>query len=208
MIDDFELEGDSPIAGSSGTKPARKGGKPKGWKKPVTAMTNGRFVEKDLYLFVPKETIAESDRERFISLCDAMILDLGADSMKEADLEEVALYYRDRIYSDRMYRSFAEADGITDSNMIAQIEKLNKSLEQRKSNLGARFVDRGKQRKDNSTSSLVDLLNRFIDTPAQVMAEGIAKASEIEGNRKKYTDTVEYMSERASRKSVIPIDQE
>lgn len=208
MPDDFDLEGDILPANTPETKSTRKGGKPKGWKKPVTAMSNGKFVEKDLYLFVPKETIAESDRERFISLCDAMILDLGADSMKEADLEEVALYYRDRIYSDRMYRSFAEADGITDANMIAQIEKLNKSLEQRKSNLGARFVDRGKQRKDNSSSSLVDLLNRFIDNPSQVMSEGVTKASEIESNRQKYTNTVEYMSERATRKSVTPVDQE
>lgn len=184
----------------STTKRRKTGGKKKGWRKPTSEMKNGRFTEQDIYTFVPEESIPQEHRIRFINLCDLMIVALGADTMSETDLEEIALYYRERIYCDSLYKTFADAGGTTDTTLIHHIEKLNKSLEQRKSNLGARFVDKGKKRKDSNTSTLMELLSDFDTNKNKFEFMSEDKAQTIEENKKKFTNTAEYMTAHAGSK--------
>lgn len=182
-------------------KRSRTGGKPKGWRKPPTKMNNGRFIESDLYKYVPKETLPKEQVERFLNLCDSMIMDLGVETLSESDLEEISLYYRERVYCDLLYQQFASAGGTTDTTMILHIEKLNKALEQRKSNLGTRFIDKGKKRKDNNTSTLMEILSNYNDNQGLFTQVAESKDKDIDKNREMFTSTSDYMLEHLGSRS-------
>jgi hypothetical protein len=184
---------------------SKKGrGRPKGTtkvakvKEEVQRMTevmnNGQINHEKIFLFVKKETIPKDQLERFLKLCDSMIQSLGASDITDTDLEEIALYYRDRIYIDSIYEEFAENDA-TDTGLISQIEKLNKGLEQRKVNLGARFIDKGSKRKIlGGGETIVDLVTKFDEERAEMQQDADNKRFEIQQNKKtKFTKLEEYM---------------
>jgi len=198
---DLEPE-DSRVAGSPAItnpldkpKQARIGGKKKGWRKVDQTLKNGKYTKDDIFNYVPKHTIPTSDLDRYINLCDAMIKDLGSDSVSESDLEEITLYYRDRIYCDKMYESFAQADGVMDSTMVLQLEKLNKGLEQRKTNLGSRFIDRGKKRKESNVGTLMELIGKYVEDKKSFEIEAGEKQLLITQNKKHFTNTADYMED-------------
>lgn len=191
-----------PIEENEPKKRRKTGGKQKGWRKVSNSMSNGRFTEEDVYVYAPKDTVPKEQQERFLGLCDLMIKSLGVDTMADTDLEEIALYYRDRIYCDHLYKTFADAGGTTDSTLIAHIEKLNKALEQRKSNLGSRFVDKGKKRRDTNTSSFMELLSKFEQDKTEFENESNEKAALIENNKQNFTSTADYMTSHAGSKKI------
>lgn len=162
--------------------------------RPIGAGTfqNGVIPEKKIFLFVPRDSIAERDIQRFLQLCDAWIKDLGPETLKDTDLEEIALYCRDRLYMDGLYKTFAEAETI-DPNLVNQIEKMNKSMEARKTNLGSRFIDRGSKRDKGSAMSFIDLFENFSDNSDEFVRESELKKASIQKNRESFTNPIKYM---------------
>lgn len=193
-------------------KTKRKRGRPKGTTKVAKTkeefnklsnknMDNGHIDAEKIFLFVRKETIPKNQLDRFLKLCDMMIQSLGPEHISDTDIEEIALYYRDRIYIDSIYEEFAK-DSITDTGLVSQIEKFNKSLEQRKVNLGSRFIDKGQKRKSTSGESVVDLVSRYEEEYAILQQEAEDKKYEILKNKKSKFSTLEdYMSFPSAGKS-------
>lgn len=166
-------------------------------KKPVS-LSNGIVTADELFTYVPKDTIPVGQVERFISLCDHMIYDLDPEELSSIDIEEIALYCREKIYCDLIYKNFAEAQA-TDTSLVIQIEKINKNLEKRKENLGARFIDKGKKRKEAGTESLIDLLEKFSEYNEQYMDQAENKKIELTKDKdNKFTKTSEYMESHLS----------
>lgn len=177
----------------------RKPGRPKGiTTKQRFKMSNGEVSEDQVFLYTPESTIPSKDKRRFLMLCDLMITSLGPTTVSEADIEEVALYYRDRIYCDHMYEVFAEAQGTVDTNMVSQLEKFNKSLEQRKQNLGSRFIDKGQKRKESKGESLIELFSKYESTGDSLEDRAKEMKSKIEEGKKNYTTTRDYMSSHSA----------
>jgi hypothetical protein len=169
-------------------EPQKKLGRPKG----AGTFQNGVIPEKKIFLFVPRETIPEKDIQRFLQLCDAWIQDLGPLSLKDTDLEEIALYCRERLYIDGLYKTFAEAETI-DPNLVTQIEKMTKAMEVRKSNLGSRFIDREGKRKEGSKMTFLDLFEDYSDNVEHFVKAAEEKKEVVSKNRDKFTNSVEYM---------------
>lgn len=162
----------------------------------TSSLKNGKVEEDKLFLFVKRESLPATEIPRFLQLCDTYIISLGADTLSDTDVEEIALYYRDRIYADRIYETFASSN-TTDANLIGQIDKLNKAIEQKKLNLGSRFIDKGKKRQDTSGESMMDLFAHFQDKKPDIEAMAAAKKSEVKENKaKNFTRTEDYMAEK------------
>lgn len=165
-------------------------------------MKTKKITAEKLFLFVSQDTLPPTEINRFLRLCESMILSLGEDSLSDNDVEEIALIYRDRIYTDRQYSIFAKAEAL-DTSMVSQIEKLNKALEQRKANLGARFIDKGKTRKDaNLGDSFVSLFNYFTENKDLQTAKGLEKQKQIEDNKAKFTSTADYMKNQSTQSQI------
>lgn len=179
-------------------------GRPKGSVK--YQIQNGIVDEDKLFLFIKKETIPVSEQKRFIDLCDRFIQSLGADTLNDADIEEIALIYRDRIYMDLAYEIFAQAKAI-DSTMVTQIEKINKSLEVRKMNLGSRFIDREKTRNKDTSNSFLDLFNYITENKEEEEGKATEVNKKIKENKKQFTDVHDYMKNKLSNKSPIEQDE-
>jgi hypothetical protein len=170
-----------------------KVGKPLGWRKKYS-MTNGIVSADKIFLFVQEQSLPEDSINRFLQLCDGMITTLGADQLNDLDIEEVALFYRDRIYADKMYEIFSRDGAIMDPSMVKQIETLNKSLEVRKDNLGARFKDSGKKRKDKGTMTLLDLFENFQENKDIMEERSKESLEKVKKAKEKFTSTEEYMN--------------
>ena len=196
-----EEDNDLTVSGSSteeSEKNFKTGGKQKGFKA-LFKMKNGKFKPEDIFLYVPRDSIPESDLNRFLQLCDLMIIDLGAPSVSYTDLEEISLIYRDSIFINKQFKLFSEASGALDTSMVKQVETLNKNLEQRKENLGSRFVDKGKKREANSTKTITDLIASFEDKSKELEQQAEALQKEISENKKeKFTSTAGYMANKVS----------
>jgi len=169
----------------------KKRGRKTGYRKPQD-LSNGVIDPEKIFLFVDRNTIPPNDLQRFLKICDAWIQDLGADSLSDTDIEEVALYARDRIYIDGIYRGFAEADTI-DPNLINQIEKMNKGMEARKENLGARFKDRGKSRKDKSNFSFINLFEDYQENPEVFVQQAKDQTLKTQTEKNNFTKLDDYM---------------
>lgn len=166
----------------------RKPGRPKGTKK----VDNGVIDASQLFFYVPKDTLPTKHVDRFLKLCNQMIKSLGAETLNPTDVEEIAVYYRDRIYMDQIYETFALAQA-TDPTLVGQLEKLNKNLEQKKSNLGARFIDRGQKRKSKEGMTFIDLFENFVENEVEMEALAQSKKESIKTNKKSYTNPVDYI---------------
>jgi hypothetical protein len=162
-------------------------------KKEPTFMKNGIVTDQQIFQYVKKESIPAAELQRFLTMCDLLIESLNPKTLSETDIEEIALYYRDRIYMDRIYETFAAAEA-SDMNMVKQLESFNKSLEKKKENLGSRFIDKGKKREDLlKGKTLVDLLSEYEETPEKfdkLIKEHNAK---IEESKKQFTNPLDYM---------------
>jgi hypothetical protein len=104
-------------------------------------LKNGEITEDQILLHAPKETIPEKAYDRFLELCDEMIIMLDAKTVNNADLEEIAKYYRDSIVVEKIYETLADpesADAGLDVTLVNQLEKITKQLEKRKENLSIR----------------------------------------------------------------------
>lgn len=179
------------------------GGRPAGSIK--FKMENGLIDEDQIFLYIKRETIPTDELKRFITLCDKFIISVGADTVTDTDIEEIALIYRDRIYMDLAYESFAEA-GSMDAAMATQIEKINKSLEVRKSNLGSRFIDRDKSRKSTSSTTFLDLFNNFVENRDKELEKAQKLDEKIKENESKYTKTKDYMEDKLRNRSILSKD--
>lgn len=190
ILEDSPLEGDSsnvippsPQSPVSPPKRKRTGGKPKGWRKNPTTVSQSlpttvvetvestvlpvekptkdkpvsNFDNKDIiekiYLFTPKDTIPRDQLKRHLKLCQSMMESLGADELADTDIFEIALIAREQIVVDNIYRIFAES-GAAETSMVVQVEKINKAIETRKENLGSRFRDKGQKRKGRENSDM------------------------------------------------------
>lgn len=173
-----------------------KRGRKAGYRKPQD-LSNGVITAEKIFLFVDRNTIPSLDLQRFLRICDTWINDLGPDSLKDTDLEEIALYARDRVYIDGIFRTFAEA-GTIDPNLITQIEKMNKGMEARKENLGARFKDRGDKRISKSSAGFMSLFEDFMDDPSTFSNKAIEVNKVIQDNKEKYSNLDEYMETYSS----------
>ncbi len=181
----------------------RRRGRPS--KEDPGVMRNGAISENKIFQFVKKESIPKSELPRFLVLCDLMIESLGAKTLSETDIEEIAMYYRDRIYMDMIYEEFANAydgessdgEGGLDTNMLKQIESFNKALEKKKENLGSRFIDKGKKRDELlKGKTLIDLLSEYQDTPENFEKLVKDHKRELEEKSKEFTDPLQYMEKK------------
>lgn len=193
--------------------PKKKKGRPFGSKnkfKDVVEKTKTlEFIvdPEKLFLFIKRETIPKKELIRFLRLCDQFIRSLGPDTLNDTDLEEIALIYRDRVYMDLAYQVFAKAEAI-DTAMITQIEKINKSLEVRKSNLGSRFIDRDKARKGDGSNTFLELFNYFVENKDLELQKAREMQVTISGNKTSFTDTSDYMENKLRNKSALVVDEE
>jgi hypothetical protein len=158
-------------------------------------------IRDSLFLYVKKETIPPAELKRFVTLCERFIQTLGPETLNESDIEEIALIYRDRIFMDLAYEVFATA-GAIDTTMVNQIDKMNKTLETKKANLGSRFIDRDKLRKNEVGNSFLDLFNNFVDHKDAEMKKAQDKLDEINKNKAKFTSLEEYMEARVKKSSI------
>jgi hypothetical protein len=190
------------------TRVKRKG-RPKGSKnkKSSNSKTNSNYLTKyiidpeKLFFFVKENTIPQDERNRFVVLCNKFAESLGVDTLTDTDVEEIALIYRDRIFMDLTYATFAEA-GAFDTAMVNQVEKINKSLEVRKSNLGSRFIDRDKTRKsDAGEGTFLDLFNYYVADKEQAETSAQELKNKIEDHKKGFTSTKEYMENKLKNRS-------
>lgn len=188
--------------GSVPKTPKTRRGRRVGYRKPQP-LSNGQITVERIFDFIDRETIPVKDLPKFLKICDTWINDLGADSLKDTDIEEIGLYARERVYIDGIYRGFAEADTI-DPNLITQIEKMNKGLEARKENLGARFKDRGQARKNKDGMSFLSLFENFEENSADLLKQAIEKKLDINNNKEDFTDVDSYMEAHVS---TVPDDK-
>jgi hypothetical protein len=184
----------------------KKAGRKVGYRK-APDLSNGLVSADKIFLFVDRDTVPVNDLTKFLRICDTWIKDLGPETLKDTDLEEIALYARERVYIDGVYKGFAEAETI-DPNLITQLEKMNKGLEARKENLGSRFKDRGIQRKDKSKFSFINLFESFEEDSQKFMRQGTEKDKIIEDNKENYTSTEEYMEGHIISNSNTPPTEE
>lgn len=184
----------------------KKGGRKVGYRKPIP-LGNGLVTPEKIFLFVERDTIPVRDQQRFLKICDTWINDLGADSLKDTDIEEIALYARERIYIDGVYRTFAEAETI-DPNLITQLDKMNKGLEARKENLGARFKDRGVQRKNKDGMSFLSLFENFEENSEDFLQQALQQKEKIKADKEEVTNVEEYMQTYTSGNPLTPKESE
>lgn len=192
------------------SKPKHPGGRPKGSKtlnKKAPTLTNEIVTEDKLFLFIKKSSIPTSELDRFLQLCDSCIISLGPDTLSDGDIEEIALIYRDRVYMDMAYEVFAQA-GAIDASMVSQIEKINKSLEVRKTNLGARFIDRDKSRKSDSGNTFLELFNHHVENKDLQIQKAKEMRELVDQNKSNFTNTTEYMENKLKNKTVLIPDEE
>lgn len=162
-------------------------------RKEPTFMKNGVITDKQIFQYVKKESIPAQELERFLRMCDLLIESLNPKTLSETDIEEIALYYRDRIYMDRIYETFAAAEA-SDMNMVKQLESFNKALEKKKENLGSRFIDKGKKRDDLlKGKTLVDLLSEYEESPEKFDKLVREQNTKTEESKKQFTNPLEYM---------------
>ena len=95
---------------------------------------------------------------------------------------------------DRIHQTFATQD-VADPTLVAQIEKLNKSLEARKANLGARFIDRGKKRKTKDGMTFLDLFENFSDNANNIEKDAEEKRQLLKDKKSQFINPIEYMEE-------------
>lgn len=181
----------------------RKRGRPS--REDPGVMSNGYINENKLFSFVKKESLPKKELPRFLALCDLLITSLGPKTLSDSDIEEIALYYRDRIYADMIYEEFANSydasiegePGGIDTSMLKQIESFNKALEKKKENLGARFIDKGKKRDELlKGKTLVDILAEFQETPENYDKLVRDHKKMLEEKNKEFTNTSEYMEKK------------
>jgi len=178
------------------SSPKTKRGRKAGYRKPKN-LTNGAITSDKIFSFVNRNTIPNNSLQTFLTICDTWINDLGADSLKDTDLEEIALYARDRIYIDGIFQTFAEA-GTIDPNLISQIEKMNKGMESRKENLGARFKDRGDKRISKSSAGFMSLFEDFMDDPSTFSNKAAEVNQTVQDNKEKFSKLDDYMETYSS----------
>jgi hypothetical protein len=185
----------------------------KAGRKPKIGRPSGARNKKDstiedrILLFVKKETIPPAELKRFLTLCERFIETIGPETLNDNDIEEIALIYRDRIFMDLAYEVFAAA-GAIDTTMVNQIDKMNKTLETKKANLGSRFIDRDKVRKNEIGNSFLDLFNNFVDHKDEEMQKAKDKLEEIKQNKAKFTSLSDYMESKVRKSSLETSEDE
>jgi hypothetical protein len=196
----------STTKSKSGSKKSDNRGRPKGARN--KALSNGVITTDDIFLYTPEETIPKKYVDRFLKLCDNMIITLDANTVTEPEVEEIAQYYRDRLFLDELYSSINDLEvGVAaDTTLIRSLDSLSKQLEKRKENLQLRSKDRADQRKLTKQKTLMDLLGELDENKmAQVLAEQEKVTSAyVTGG---FTNPMEYMEERAP-KGYEPVEDE
>lgn len=164
-------------------------------KKSKYHMRNNHINEDALFLYTPIDTLVAYSENRFLQLCDHMIMTLGPETVTMNEVEEIAHLYRDVISADKLYTtinspSFDNSD-IENKIILDQFDKLNKQIEKRKENLAIRSKDRKDARDLSKTKSVLDLIDGIKRTDLNAATEELAnKYQEIS---KQYKSLEEYM---------------
>jgi len=126
-------------------------------------MTNGSVNPEELYVFTPENTIPDGETNRFLQLCDMMILEMHAEELTPSDVDAVAQYNQLRMFRDKICADMAEQN-ITDISFITQLEKLHKQQEKHLENLKLRRKDRHLGKTDSQSKSLTELARELDDS--------------------------------------------
>lgn len=136
----------------------KKKGRPFGTTK-TYRMKNGYYKPEDVYLYTPEDTIPKDELNRFLRLCDEMIVLLDPRTINKAEVEEIAKVYRESIIIDSVYREFAKEGSALDPTMVNSLDKIVKAVEKRKENLAIRASDRQESRNFNKQLTLMDVIS-------------------------------------------------
>jgi len=201
---DVEIEVDFDVVKSSSENnsqepilPSKKRGRPR--KYHSYEMTNGVIDAKKIFLYVPAISLPLEEIDRFLTMCDLLIKELGPKIVSQTDVKDIATLYRDTIVRDAMYIVIAECKGAADKSTITDVEKISKQIDTTQKSLKVRAADRQEDRKNNKDLSMVDIVDKYIDD------EGLFAMFEAQQNMllEKYydnphTDVDEYMTLRTA----------
>lgn len=142
-------------------------------------MRNSFISEHTIFMYVPEKTLPPDTRNRFLQLCDAMVMSLGAETVNAMEVEEIAQLYRDVLQSDEICETI-NAAGFDRSDpdnrvLLDHYDKLNKQIEKRKENLNIRTKDRKEARNLSSAKTMLNLLDEVKDTDLENAMKSFAQ---------------------------------
>jgi c-di-AMP phosphodiesterase-like protein len=149
-------------------------------------MRNKFINENTIFLYTPLETLPMGSRDRFLMLCDQMIITLGAETVTMTEVEEIAQLYRDVISFDDLCKILNDVSfdkkAYENKVLLDHFDKLSKQIEKRKENLNIRTKDRKDARDLTKSKTILDLID-------EVKKVDLAEA--VESLAKYYSDTLD-----------------
>jgi hypothetical protein len=158
-------------------------------------MRNNYINESVIFLYVPQETLPMGTRDRFLMLCDQMIITLGAETVTTTEVEEIAQLYRDVISFDEMCKMINDASfdkkDYENKVLLDHFDKMSKQIEKRKENLNIRTKDRKESRDLTKSKTMLDLIDEVKKIDINEAVEALAKY--YSDTLDKYQSLDEYM---------------
>lgn len=162
-------------------------------------MQNGSIDADRIFLFVPQHTIPKDSVDRFLELCDRLLIELGPKAVTETDVKDVATLFRDTIVRDAMYTLVSESEGVMDKSTSVDIEKFSKQIDSIQRSLKVRAADREAERKNNKDLTMIDILDKFMDDEGLfALFEAQQKTLLNKYYDNPHTDVDEYMTIRTA----------
>jgi len=176
-----------------------KRGRPKEYE-----MQNGVITSEHIFLYVPKRSLESSDINRFLRLCDLLIMELGPKDVTETDVKDIASLYRDVLARDYMYEGIKNCSHVPDKSMMLDLEKISKQIDSQQGSLKVRAKDRVEERRNRNDVTMMDILGKFEEDSDlfgvfKLQQDKILKKYE----ESDHTDVDEYMTIRTANSQSI-----
>jgi len=129
------------------------------------SMQNAEITSDDLYLYVPENTLKLEERNRFLKLCDKLIIELGSKELTETEIKDIATLYRDIIRRDEMYKVLTVCAGSPDKTTMNDIVNISKQVDTLQKSLKITASSRQEERKNRREMTMMDMLGKFKQEP-------------------------------------------
>jgi hypothetical protein len=164
-------------------------------RRPRTySMQNGFIEAEDLFLYVPRETLRKDDVNRFLKLCDLLIIELGPKELTQTEVKDIAALYRDVMIRDHMYELTKDNDA-KDKTILTDMLNVSKQIDTLQRGLKLNAAQRAEERRKGNELTMMDLLGKFRDNEELFAMFELQQQKILDKYQKgKYTDVDEYMT--------------
>lgn len=174
----------------------KKRGRPK--KTHDYVMVNGIIDAKRIFLYVPPATVDPEEIDRFLEMCDRLLIELGPKSVTEIDIKDVASLFRDTVVRDKMYEGLKACANLPDKSMMVDLSKMSAQLDVIQKSLKVRAADREKERTNSKDLSMIEIIDKYKDDDSLFAMFDIQQKNILDKYYSNpHTDVDEYMSIRA-----------